>query len=196
MTAVLIRAFLDLLTRGLVSPRATVRQIIDSQPDVTQRLLILGLAAALQGMLWAVTSVLLQGFAGGIGFGGQLRLALQVFVNYVITATVAYHLGRHFGGTGSQTDVATAVAWHAMLTAALTPLLVLAIGGGSPQGGLSGGAALMVLLYAGFNIWLLACCIAEAHGFQSVVRVAAAAFGISVVLGMVLLALVGGLVAM
>lgn len=191
MDGLLIRQFLDLLTRGIVAPRATVRQVIDLRPDMQQRLMLLGLAAALQGMLWAVTSLLTQG--SGIGFGGHLRLAVQVFVNYAITATVAFHLGRRFGGRGSPTEVATAVAWHAMLTAALTPLLVVAVGGVAPQAGLSGGAAFLILGYAGFNIWLLGCCIAEAHGFASAARVAAAAFGLTVAVGTVLLLVIGGL---
>ena len=193
MDARVIGQFLDLLTRGLLAPRATARRVIDSQPDLRGRLMLLGLAAALQGMLWALTSVLTQGLGGGIGFGGQIRLAVQVFVNYAITATVAYHLGRRFGGQGSPTDVAVAVAWHAMLTAALTPLLVLAVSGATPEAGLSGGSAFLILGYAGYNIWLLGCCIAEAHRFESAARVAAAAFGISVAVGTVLLLVVGGL---
>ena len=193
MDALVIRQFLDLLTRGLTAPRATVRQMIDLRPDLRQRLMLLGLAAALQGTLWALTSILTQGIGGGIGFGGQLRLAIQVFVNYAITATVAFHVGKRFGGTGSPTDVAVAVAWHAMLTAALTPLLVLAVGGGGPEAGLSGGSAFLILAYAGINLWLLGCCVAEAHGFQSAARVAAAAFGLSVAVGTVLLLLAGGL---
>jgi hypothetical protein len=196
MTAVLIRQFLDLLTRGLIAPRPTVRNVIDMRPDLAQRLLLVALAAALQGALWALVSLVAQGIGGGIGFGGQLRLAFQVFVNYVLTSTIAFHVGRHFGGTGSPSEVASAVAWHAMLTAALTPVLALAVGGQGPQAGLSLGGALMIMVYAGFNLWLLANCIAEAHGFTSVGRVAAATFGISVVLGMLLLAMVGGIVAM
>jgi hypothetical protein len=144
-------------------------------------------------MLWAVTSLLTQGIGGGIGLGGQFRLAVQVFVNYAITASVAFHLGRRFGGRGSPTAVATAVAWHALLTAALSPLLVVAVGSSAPDAGLSGGAAFLILGYAAYNIWLLGCCIAEAHGFASAARVAAAAFGLTVAVGAVLLLIVGGL---
>lgn len=195
MLVAVIRQFLDMLTRGILAPRATVRGVIDTRPSLTDRLMILGLAAALQGALWALTSVLVQGPGGGLGFGGHLRLVAQVFVNYAITATVAFHLGRMAGGRGSAEQVASAVAWHAVLTAALTPLLVLAVGGTDPTAGLSGGMALMILLYAGLNVWLLGCCVAEAHGFQSAARVAAVAFGLSVAVGMVLLLVVGGIAA-
>ena len=191
MTLATIRQFLDLLTRGLVAPRATVRTVIESRPDLAGRLTVLALAAALQGMLWALTALLAG--AGGIGFGGQLRLAVQVFVNYVVTATLAYHIGRHFGGEGSRQDVATAVAWHAMLTAALTPALALAVVGASPGGTLSAGTALLVIGYAVYNVWLLGCCVAEAHGFRSAARVAAVAFGLSAVVAFILLMLAGGL---
>lgn len=196
MTAAQLRQFLDLLTRGIIAPRPTVRQVIEMQPTLADRLLLVALAAALQGTLWALSSVLVQGIGGGIGFGGQFRLAVQVFVNYALTATIAYHVGRHFGGTGKPTEVATAVAWHAMLTAALTPVLAMAVGGQGPEAGMSAGGALLIMLYAGFNIWLLANCIAEAHGFQSVGRVAAMAFGISVGVGFLLLLVVGGILGM
>lgn len=186
-----IRQFLDLLTRGLLAPRSTVRTIIDGRPDLAARLTLLALAAALQGALWALTALLAG--SGGLGFGGQFRLAVQVFVNYVVTATIAYHVGRHFGGEGSRQDVATAVAWHAMLTAALTPALALAVVGATPNGTLSAGTALLVIGYAVYNVWLLGCCVAEAHGFRSAARVAAVAFGLSAVVAFILLMLAGGL---
>lgn len=186
-----IRQFLDLLTRGFFAPRATVREVIDSRPDLAGRLMLLGFAAALQGMLWAMTALVAG--SGGIGFGAQLRLAAQVFVNYAITATVAYHVGRRFGGKGSREEVAAASAWHAILTAALTPALALAVVGATPDGTLSPATALLVIGYAVYNVWLLGCCIAEAHGFASAARVAAVAFGLSAVLALILLMLVGGL---
>ena len=194
MTATLLREFFDILTQGLVAPRRTVRRFIDAAPDLPDRLLLVGLAAALQGTLWALSALLTQG--AGLGFSGQIRLAVQVFLNYAVTATIAFHVGRYFGGTGERTDVATAIAWHAMLTAALTPVLVMAVGGQAPGGaGMSFGGALLVLFYAGFNVWLLANCIAEAHGFQNVAKVAAVTFGLSVAVGFVLLLIVGGLLA-
>jgi hypothetical protein len=195
MTATLLRNLFELLTQGLINPRATVRRIIDEEPSLADRLLLVGLAAAMQGALWALTSVLVQGIGGGIGFGGQIRLAFQVFIKYVITATLAYNIGIRFGGKGTVPQVATAVAWHAMLTAALTPVLALAVGGAGPEAGMSAGGALLVLLYAGFNIWLLANCIAEAHDFDNVGKVAAVTFGLSLAVGFVLLLIVGGLLA-
>jgi hypothetical protein len=195
MDVAIIRQFLDLLTRGLLAPREVARRVIDARPGLTDRLMMLGLAAALQGMLWAATSLLAQSGAG-IGLFGHFRLVAQVFVNYALTALVAYHLGKRFGGRGTQEQVATAVAWHAMLTAALTPVLALAVSGGSPQTGLSGGGALLIMAYAIYNVWLLGACVAEAHGFASAARVAAVAFGLSVAVGTVLLLVFGGLAAM
>ena len=107
MTATLLRNLFELLTQGLINPRATVRRIIDEEPSLADRLLLVGLAAAMQGALWALTSVLVQGIGGGIGFGGQIRLAFQVFINYVITATLAYNIGIRFGGKGTVPQVAT-----------------------------------------------------------------------------------------
>jgi hypothetical protein len=196
MTLVLLRELTDLLTRGIVSPRETARHMIDLEMSLQDRLTLVGLAAALQGALWALTSLLTQGFDGGIGIGQQLRMIAQVFINYVLTATIAFNVGRHFGGTGTVPQVASAVAWHAMLTAALTPVLAMAVGGVGPESGMSPGGGFLVLLYAGVNIYLLAACIAEAHGFESVAKVAGATFGISVAVGFVLLLVVGGILGL
>jgi hypothetical protein len=189
MQPIPLRPFLDLLTQGIVAPRPTARRLIDAQPAPSDRLALVALAAAVQGMMWAFIGLIAPGlvagaFSGGLGILGQLMLFGLVFVNYAITATAAFHVGRRLGGRGSAADVATAVAWHAMLTAALTPLQAVAVGGGS---------ALLVLVYAVLNMWLLAACVAEAHRFASTRRVLAVTIAIFLGVGLALSLLIAGL---
>lgn len=194
MDAIPLKEFFDLLSRGLISPRPVVRRLIDARMDVRQRLTLVALAAALQGVLWAAIGLVAPGVSpGGLGIAGHGALAMLVFLNYAIVATLGFQIGRRFGGKGSPNAVATAVAWHAVLTAALTPLQAIALGGAGPAQAMSGGAALILVLYIGYNIWLLAACVAEAHGFASTRRVALATVALFFMLGLILSLLFGGL---
>lgn len=193
MDQIPLRAFLDLLTRGVVQPRPVARRIIDARLDARGRLMLVGLAAAIQGFFWAAFATL--GPVGGFGVGGQALLALLVFANYALTAAVAIHLGRRLGGRGSAEEVAAAVAWHAVLTAGLTPLQIVGLGGASfGAADLGAGGALFALLYAGLNVWLLAACVAEGHRFPSTGKVAAAIVALFLVLGLTLSLLLSGLI--
>ena len=188
MDGIPLKQFIDLLSRGIATPRPVVRRMIDARPGPVDRVMLVGLAAALQGALWAAVGVLAPGmfqgaFSGGLGFSGHLALAGLVFVNYAITTAAAIFFGGKFGGRGASGDVATAVAWHSVLAAALTPLQAIGFGSAGPEGALGPGSALFVLLFLALNIWLLASCVAEAHGFASTGRVAAAVIGLFFVFG-------------
>jgi hypothetical protein len=80
-----------------------------------------------------------------------------------------------------------------VLTGALAPLQVLALGGAAGAPTVSGGGVLFLLLYAGLNVWLLASCIAEAHRFDSTGRVVGATLALFLGLGLLLSLLLGGL---
>lgn len=187
MIATVLREFFDLLTQGLVRPRPVARIVIDRVPDGATRLMLVGLAVAMQGCFWAILSLIAPGMfegamAGGVGFGSHIFLAALAFANFAITATIAFWLGRQFGGTGSFTDIASAVAWHTVLASSLTPLQAVAFGmpGGAP----------FALLFMGLNIYLLAACLAEAHHFRSVARVAGAIMAVLAGLAFLLGALI------
>lgn len=194
-----LKAFLEALTRSLARPRTVVRALIAARPDGTERLMLVGLGAALQGMMWGLVGLLAPSSVGGmlaqgIGLVGHVALAGLAFLNYVFVATLAHFIGRAFGGLGRPNEVATAVAWHTVLSAALTPLQALALGAGAPLPGPDAaqpqGGGLSVLLlgfYIGYNLWLLGSCIAEAHGFRSTGRVVAATAGVAFSVGMTLL---------
>jgi hypothetical protein len=189
-----LKIFLDLLTRGLVRPREVVRHLILARPDGGERLMLVGLGAALQGMLWGVVGMVAPSAMGGamaqgLGLFGHLALATLAFVNYVLVSMIAFYLGRAFGGMGKPSDVATAVAWHSVLSAALTPVQAMIFRPTLPaEGEAAPGGVSVVLLgfYIGFNLWLLGSCIAEAHGFRSTGRVVAATLAVAMSIGMAL----------
>jgi hypothetical protein len=191
MDGLALKDFATLLAQGVATPRPVVRRIIAARPDGQARLTLVGLGAALQGALWALCSVFAPAIA--VGLGGHAILAVVAFANYAITTSLATQIGRRFGGQGEPTEVAAAVAWHAVVVAALTPLQAAALSGGGPQGEVSGFGVILLLVYAGLNVWLLASCIAEAHRFASTGRVAAVTVGVFVMLGLVLSVLLGSL---
>ena len=188
-----LKMFLEKLTLGLVRPRQVARVLIDARPDGRERLLIVGLAAAMQGMFWAFVGLVAPGamggaMAGGLGLFGQLGLATLAFVNYVLVAMLAYFVGRAFGGTGKPSDVATAIAWYSVLSAALTPVQAMIFRPQLPvegaEAGQPGGGSVMLLgFYLGYNLWLLGSCVAEAHGFRSTGRVVAATAAVAISIG-------------
>lgn len=192
MDAIPIKAFLDLVTRGIATPRPVARHVIDRADDMRTRLELLLLAAAIQSLLWSFLVLIAPGifggvFAGGIGLFGHAALAGLVLVNYVMVTTIAYAVGRRVGGTGTPAQVGAAAAWHAVLTASLTPLQIAALGGAAPgQPAVAGPSVMFALLYAGLNVWLMAACMAEAHGFRSTGKVAVATIGLFFLAGIVI----------
>lgn len=195
MDAIPLKAFIALLTQGIATPRPVVRRIIAAQPDGTQRLMLVALGAAMQGLVWALVGLIAPGADAVMGVGGLLALMAVSFLNYAITASLAFNIGRRFGGQGAAPEVATAIAWHAVLTGALAPLQVLALGGATGAPAIGGGGVLFLLFYAGLNLWLLASCIAEAHRFASTGRVLGATLALFLALGLILSLLLGGLQA-
>lgn len=193
MDAIPLKAFIALLTQGIASPRPVVRRIIAAQPDGVQRLMLVALGAAMQGLVWALVGLIAPGADAVMGIGGLLALMAISFVNYAITASLAFNIGRRFGGKGAAAEVATAVAWHAVLTGALAPLQVLALGGATGTPAVGGGGVLFLLFYAGLNVWLLASCVAEAHRFVSTGRVLGATLALFLALGLILSLLLSGL---
>ena len=195
MDAIPFKAFVALLTQGIATPRPVVRRIIAAQPDGTQRLMLVALGAAMQGLVWALIGLIGPGGDAALGVGGLLALMAMSFLNYAITASLAFNIGRRFGGKGAAAEVASAVAWHAVLTGALAPLQVLALGGATGTPTVGGGGVLFLLIYAGLNVWLLASCVAEAHRFESTGRVLGATLALFLALGLILSLLLGGLQA-
>ena len=182
MDALPLKPFIDLLTQGIVNPRGATRRLLGVAPSLQDRFVMVGLAGVMQGVFTSLAALIAPGFlgegaAGGMGLSGLVALMLAVLVGYVVTATLAYNIGTRFGGTGKPAEVATAVALHALLVSALTPLQIAALGTGS---------APLLLLYLGFNVWLLASCVAEAHGFERIAPVVGVTLGVFLAVAMLL----------
>lgn len=192
MLADTLRDFLATLTAGMLSPRPVARRVIDARPDLRTRLAMVALGATIQALFYTLAG-LLTGSGERFGLGGLVVLAAVSLANYALTVALALHVGRRFGGAGDGESVASAIAWHAILSAALSPLQVAALSGGSVGPDMGFGGLLLIMGYAGLNIWLLAACIAEAHRFANTRRVAAAVVAAFLLLGVVMWLLVGGI---
>jgi Yip1 domain len=112
--------------------------------------------------------------AGVLSLAGLLVQAGEI----AVVALLAIWVGRAFGGTGSALQVTAAVAWVNVAQ----NLLILPLAAGAA---LLGPAFLALAVLTQFwLLWVLACFIAEAHGFPSAGRVFAAMIGFAVTLGL------------
>jgi hypothetical protein len=182
MEAIPLKEFLALVTQGVVSPRPVARRIIAARPSQGDRLAMVALGAAIQAMFGALAGMLQPDLA--MGLTGHAFTFVAQFVVYAVVTARAIGVGGRFGGRGAPADVAAAVAWYAILSAALAPLQIAA---------LAGGGVAVLLLGAGVNVWLMASCIAEAHGFERTGRVVGVVLGMFLLLAVTLSLLLGGL---
>ncbi len=192
MLADTLRDFLATLTAGVMSPRPVARRVIDARPDLATRLTMVALGATIQALFYTFAG-LVTGSGERFGLGGLVVLIAVSLINYALTVALALHVGRRFGGVGDGEAVAAAIAWHAILSAALSPLQVAALSGGGMGPDIGFAGLLLIMVYAGLNIWLLAACIAEAHRFRNTGRVAAAVVAGFLTLGIVLWLFVGSM---
>ncbi|MFO7857033.1 MAG: hypothetical protein R6V44_17795 [Paracoccaceae bacterium] len=175
----MIQAFAANLIEAFTAPRLSARRIMAVAPGPQDCFLMVVLAFAIQALVgdaWALT------FGAGEVPGFTARLAelmLQVLL-YVILVAGVHGIGRRFGGTASQPQVAAVVAWHYLVSSLLSPLNVLGMSAVDGEG--AGVAFLLVPLSVSVSIWLFASFVAEAHGFRR--------------LGGVILASVGGFAAL
>lgn len=104
--------------------------------------------------------------------GGVAALGLMLLL-YSVFAWLFWRIGAAFGGTGDLPACRAASAWSMVMGAVLTaPVAGLNLAGAQS---LASGAQLVTMIYA---IYLQAAFVAEAHGFASVARVAAAMLGL------------------
>lgn len=174
-------------------PRAAARRVIgrvDGWGDVG---LLFGVAFCVSSIGAAAVALL---FGDGSG-AGLSSLVVSLFFSaaaYAILTFLIFRVGKLFGGTGAAMDLAAVIAWHSLATAPLAPVVALSAAATGPEGG----AALLVaaqFVVAGAAIWLLALFVAEAHGFRSALRVGFALVGGAMTIGLVLSALLAGLLS-
>ena len=180
------------LAEAYFRPRSFARRIIDHRFPVEAIVIVGGLAFALQGIIRAIALLLVSGsedtevlFGGlrlitaeGLGVGVFLRTLLLHAGILAGTAGVAFGLGRAAGGKGSFRSVAAVVMWHSVVIAPMVLVQVLAMSGPFATGGMS----VLSLGFGLFAVWLLACYLAEAHRFRSVLPTALSIVGVALVI--------------
>ena len=170
---------LALAWAGLFSPRPVAASVMARRP---------GFRGAVQMVLFAYLveaffTAAVPGLRGPLDFGALVTLHVQSFglklFLFLATSWIATRFGRLVGGTGDFQRVAAAVGWGFVLQAMLAPAVAIALSTISPER-VPPAAVLAVLAAGVIGLWLLAACIAEAHGFRSTVAVAAVLIGFSV----------------
>lgn len=190
MTDFLWRHFLMAFAR----PRESARAVIDRANGLEAVALLFGLGFCLVGVLQVVRWAWLgeQPVAGEGGLIGLMisQLMFSAFA-FVVSTGLVFFIGRMFGGTGDFVAVGAAMAWHSLVTGVFTPFLTFP--GAAPEGAEAAGTvSLGQVFILAFSTWILVNFITEAHGFNSVWRVAAVTFGLGIAASTAVLFLFAG----
>lgn len=184
----MLNGLMESIVYSYRDPRKGMRDILSKVDRPETVAVIYGLAFCLT----TIVSLIIQ-TAAGQGEGSALAATLSsLLTNAVVFLTLValvWFVGKLFGGQGDILQVAVALAWHSLLTAAFTPFMLLAIQGQS------GAGTLFILFVTIISIWLLANFIAEVHGFASAWRVAAVFVGGSLLVAFVMSILLAGLIS-
>ncbi|MEM9212725.1 MAG: YIP1 family protein, partial [Pseudomonadota bacterium] len=110
-------------------------------------------------------------------FSFHLRSFFLKCVEVFVIGIAVFAVGRMFGGTGGRPETFAVVAWHTLVTSFLSPLFLMgqdaitmpAEGADPSQVPQADGVKLLlVLLFVGLWLWLMAKYVAELHGFKSI----------------------------
>ncbi|MEM7544430.1 MAG: Yip1 family protein [Pseudomonadota bacterium] len=169
------------------APRAAVRGVIDRVDSIEGVAIIFALSFALQAMVLAISALVFGTVEAGLF--GVLAGALTVSaLSFAVIVGLAFGIGRMFGGQGSLLDIATAIAWHSLVTVIFAPFLGTLPVGPADQAGAN---PIQIVIFV-IVFWLFANFIAEAHKFASAWRVAGAMIGIMLGMGVLLSILIFG----
>ena len=169
-----MQAFAANVLEAYYAPRASARRIIAAGPDPQECFLMVVLAFAVQALVGDAWLLMVEG--GRLpGLGARaFEFMLQVLLFVILVAGV-HGIGRRFGGTANQPEVAAVVAWHYLVTAFLAPLNVIGMSAVDSEG--AGPAFLLTPISVAISIWLFASFVAEAHGFRRIGGVILASVG-------------------
>lgn len=164
------------------APRVAMRRVLEMITSFEG-------VALLFGVSFTVNAVLMLAIAQFAGHGGAdvgflIYNFLISLTAYLIAVALIFWIGKAFGGRGRLLDVATAVAWHSLVTVIFAPVVAVATMPGLAESAL-GLVAVAQIVMIGVIIWLMASFVAEAHGFRNALLVAFTLFGGLFVLGFV-----------
>ena len=152
-------------------------------------------AAGLASAIGAIFGVLLlaalrSAFPGELptdGGSSPLVSALLQFASIYIFAGLAYSIGRTLGGRGSFGDAVAISVWMALVQLVLEVAVIVAFAVLLPL------APIVLLVVAGWSMYILAAFIAVLHGFENLGKVILCLVGILLALTIVLLVIGGSL---
>lgn len=186
---------------GFLQPKATVRWLIGLKLRFPEIVLVMFLAYLVSQILAMMVPGQIRMTSDSViahhvlGFGQALGMMFAI-------GGLISGFGRACGGKGDFVTSCTIVAWHTLVTSVLTPLAgygLASVQEASEQVAASGappefdGLALMALFTAvAVQFWLLASYVTELHGFRSVMAVIGVMFGVSLVIGVLMIGLIGG----
>lgn len=180
------------------APRPAIRDVIGRVDGYRDIGLIFALSYCLNSAIIVAATMLGGASAADPAGGGPWAFLLSNLfysaVTFAVLTALIWRVGRAFGGTGSLTDIAAALAWHGLATAVLMPIVALPLVVELSDGvaALLGLAQLLLVIVV---LWLLANFVAEAHGFDSAWRVGGVLFGGVFALAFVLSIILPGLIS-
>ena len=181
----------ELAVLTLRDPDAAMRILRGLELPMVARWMALFLAVVLSRMLGVVLLMLLP-VSGNDPLAELLSDPMTMagieFFGMVLTAFLVTHIGRMFGGTGTFPDALLAVAWIELMLVALMAVQVLMLVL------LPGTVDLLGMVAGALSIYLTVTMTKALHGFSSVAKVAMVYFGLSLLLGALVLMVAPGLI--
>ena len=194
-----IADFASFMVRGYLSPRATVRSLLDQGHGFNVALLFIALGYVLETIL----GKLLIGNPASAelpAISFHLLNIMLTLCGFMILSGLVFWVGRAMGGVATLGQTQLAISWFMLISSLLTPFALLAL----PEHfhnppsdpdtpiDMSDANLTVMMIVSGVAFWLLSSTIAEAHRFRSVWLVAGVILAIPIGAAM-LMVLLGSL---
>ena len=194
----IIADFASFMAGGYLSPRATVRGLLNAGHGFNVALMFIALGYALEGIL----AKLLIGSASSVEIpviSFHLFNIMLTLCGFLILSGLVFWVGRAMGGTASLAQCQLAISWFMLVTSVLTPIALLSMPEqfrNPPRDpdvpiDMSDANLTVMMIVSAIGVWLLSSTIAETHGFRSVWRVAGVILAIPVTAAILLGSLAG-----
>lgn len=174
-----IADFASFMARGYLSPRATVRALLNEGHGFNVALLFIALGYVLESIL---VKILIGSSSSAeipvISF--HLFNIMLTLCGFMILSGLVFWIGRALGGAATLAQSQLAMSWFMLISSLLTPFALLSM----PEDfrnppsdpempiDMSDANVTMMMIVSGVAMWLFSSTIAEAHGFRSVWSVA------------------------
>lgn len=180
-----------MMLEGITAPRRSMRRLLDFGLGFDAIVLI----ALLSYLIRVIIGIALGGAPStGHSLTFHLLNLVAMFGAMFMVSEMVFSIGKMAGGHGARNEIYLVVAWHSLVTSLLAPAfamvqiqeqMVQTEQGEVAMPYIDPGQVLFLLAAGGIALWLLACYVAEAHGFKSIWNV----------MGSLLMGMVGFLIA-